>query len=523
MAKAYLVGSGIAALAAAAFLIRDGGFEGPDVHLFEEGRTPGGSLDAGGTADAGYTMRGGRMFEAEFRCTYDLLSHIPTLDDPAVSVTEEILAGHEDSPWDDIARLVDADGKIVDTSSMGFSERDRLELVRCLATPEGRLDGKRITDCFGEHFFTTNFWFMWCTTFAFQPWHSAIEFRRYLRRFIHLFPGLATMSGIHRTRYNQYDSIVLPLTAWLRERGVTLHTRCRVTDLGFGPGVHSGTVETLHLSRDGRDEKITVTPGDLVFVTNGSMTDASSLGSHTSAPPPAPHRSDAWLLWHRLARGREDFGNPAAFDKHVKESRWESFTVTSKDPAFLRALEEFSGRPAGKGGLMTLTGSNWLITLVANRQPVYRDQPEDVGVWWGYGLFPDRAGNHTPKPMTMCSGREILEEVLHHLPFDERTAARVLRTSTVVPCVMPYITSQFLARRRDDRPRVVPEGSVNLAFVGQFAEVPDDVVFTVEYSVRTAWTAVAQLLKLDRRPPEVYKGHHDPRVLVAALETLHRR
>ncbi|MEU4874480.1 oleate hydratase [Streptomyces sp. NPDC021608] len=523
MAQAYLVGSGMAALAAAAFLIRDGGFEGADIHLFEENRTIGGSLDAGGTPDAGYTMRGGRMFEAEFRCTYDLLSGIPTLDDPAVSVTEEILAGHEDFPWDDIARLVDADGKIVDTTSMGFSERDRLELVRCLATPEGRLDGKRITDCFGEHFFTTTFWFMWCTTFAFQPWHSAIEFRRYLKRFVHLFPGFAGMSGIHRTRYNQYDSIVTPLAAWLRERGVTFHTGCRVTDLGFTRGVRSGTVESLHLSRNGRDEEIAVGPGDLVFVTNGSMTDASSLGSHTSAPRPAPRRSDAWLLWHRLARGREDFGNPAAFDKHVKESRWESFTVTSKDPAFLRALEEFSGRPAGRGGLMTLTGSPWLITLVANRQPVYRDQPEDVGVWWGYGLFPDRAGGHTPKPMTMCSGREILQEVLHHLPFDRRTSDRILRTSTVVPCVMPYITSQFLARRRDDRPLVVPEGSVNLAFVGQFAEVPDDVVFTVEYSVRTAWTAVAQLLKLDRRPPEVYKGHHDPRVLVAALETMHRR
>jgi oleate hydratase len=226
------------------------------------------------------------------------------------------------------------------------------------------------------------------------------------------------MSGIHRTRYHQYDSIVRPLTTWLRERGVTVHTGCRVIDLGFTPGVESGTVEILYLSRDGHDEKIAVAPEDLVFVTNGSMTDASSVGSHTSAPPSAPHRSDAWLLWHRLARGRDDFGDPAVFDKDVKASRWESFTVTAKDPAFLKALEEFSGRPAGKGGLMTFTNSNWLLTIVANRQPVYHDQPEDVSVWWGYGLFPDRAGNHTPKPMTMCSGREILEEVLHHLPFD---------------------------------------------------------------------------------------------------------
>ncbi|MFE0511816.1 oleate hydratase [Streptomyces sp. NPDC058964] len=523
MAKAYLVGSGVAALAAATFLIRDGGFDGADIHLFEGRRTIGGSLDAGGTPEVGYTMRGGRMFEAEFRCTYDLLSTIPSLDDPSVSVTQEILAGHEDFAWDDIARLVDGEGKIVDTASMGFSEHDRLDLVRCLAAPEGHLAGKRITDCFGEHFFTTNFWFMWCTTFAFQPWHSAIEFRRYLRRFIHLFPEFASMSGIHRTRYNQYDSIVRPLTQWLRERGVTVHTGCRVTDLAFTPGVRSGTVETIYLKRDGRDEKIAVAPEDLVFVTNGSMTDASSLGSHTTAPPPAPERSDAWLLWHRVARGREDFGNPDAFDKHVKESKWESFTVTAKDPAFLAALEKFSGRPAGKGGLMTFTDSNWLLTIVAQRQPVYQGQPEDVGVWWGYGLFPDRAGNHAGKPMTECSGAEILDEVLHHLRLDEEVAARVRETSTVLPCVMPYITSQFLVRRREDRPKVVPEGSVNLAFIGQFAEVPDDVVFTVEYSVRTAWTAVSQLLNLDTQPPAVYKGHHDPHVLAAALETMHRR
>ncbi|WP_436946874.1 oleate hydratase [Streptomyces sp. SudanB52_2052] len=523
MAKAYVVGSGIAALAAATFLIRDGGFEGADIHLFEEQRNIGGSLDAGGTADAGYTMRGGRMFEAEYRCTFDLLSGIPSLDDPAVSVTQEILAGHKEFAWDDIARLVNGDGKIVDVRSMGFSERDRLDLVRCLVTPEGHLDGKRITDCFTEHFFTTTFWCLWCTTFAFQPWHSAIEFRRYLRRFIHLAPQFASMTSTYGTRYNQYDSLVRPLAAWLRERGVTVHTRCHVTDLAFAPGHRSTTVKRIYLTRNGRDEQIDVAPDDLVLVTNGSMTDSNSVGSHFTAPPPPRRNSDAWLLWHRLSRGRDDFGNPDAFDKHVRESRGESFTVTAQDPAFLDALARFSGRETGRGGLMTFTDSHWLLTIVAPRQPVYRDQPEGVSVWWGYALHPGRAGNHTPKPMTMCSGREILEEILHHLPFDEPTTARVLETSTVVPCLMPYLTSQFLVRRRDDRPKVVPYGSINLAFIGQFAEVPDDVVFTVDYSVRTAWKAVAQLLKLDTQPPAVYKGHHDPHVLAAALETMHRR
>lgn len=189
------------------------------------------------------------MFEAQFRCTYDLLSSIPSIDDPAKSVTQDTFDAHDEFPWDDASRPIDEHGKITDAHAMGFSERDRLELVRCLATPERPLGGKRITDCFSEGFFTTNFWYMWCTTFAFEPWRSAIEFRRYLNRFIHLFPTFDTMSGIYRTRYNQYDSIVRPLTDWLGERGVSMYTGCRVYDLARGredfgnPSVFGGATQ----------------------------------------------------------------------------------------------------------------------------------------------------------------------------------------------------------------------------------------------------------------------------------------
>jgi oleate hydratase len=304
--------------------------------------------------------------------------------------------------------------------------------------------------------------------------------------------------------------------------GVHLHTGHRVTDLTFRHG--SGTnVERIHFA--GTHDDIPVAEDDLVFVTNGSMTADSTPGSHTAAPD-GPHTSrspSSFLLWHRIARGREDFGRPEVFDRHIHESTWESFTVTADDPAFLDWMEKFTGRATGRGGLLTLTDSNWLLTLVVNRQPVYRQQPEGVSVWWGYGLFPDKPGNFVTKPMQECSGAEILQEVLQHLAVDPATAGRIAGTSTVIPCLMPYITSQFLVRSRGDRPQVVPKGSTNLAFIGQYAEVPDDVVFTVEYSVRTAWTAVSGLLGLDRQPPAVYKGHHDPHVLAEALHTMHRR
>ncbi|MFJ3908773.1 oleate hydratase [Streptomyces vinaceus] len=520
MAKAFLVGAGIASLSAAALLIREGRFAGEDITLLEAQDRIGGSLDAAGDPASGYTMRGGRMFELHFECTYDLLSSIPSLDSPGTSVTDDTFAFHEDFAWNDKARLVDAAGRRVDTRSMGFSERDRLDLVRCVTTPESRLDGKRISDCFAPEFFTTNFWYMWCTTFAFEPWHSAIEFRRYLNRFVHLFKTFDTMSGIYRTRFNQYDSIVRPLRAWLRSQGVTFQLNTTVTDAEFAEGRET-TVTSLTCTRGGTAERIPVAPGDLVFVTNGSMTANSALGSTDTAAVPDTSAPDAsWRLWHTLAAKRPHLGKPSVFDSSVADSTWGSFTVTTQDPTFFKAMEEFSGSEAGKGGLITFKDSAWLLTIVLNHQPHFHEQPEDTYVWWGYALFPDRPGDHVAKTMAECTGREVLTEVLGHLRLAQ--SEQILESSVVRPALMPYITSQFLVRKAGDRPEVVPEGSTNLAFIGQYAEVPDDVVFTVEYSVRTAWTAVAGLLHLDRRPPPVHKGGHDPKVLLEALHTMHR-
>jgi oleate hydratase len=200
-ANAYIVGGGIASLACAAYLIRDGDVPGEKFRVFEETSLLGGSLDAQGSPERGYVMRGGRMLDLEaYTCTYDLLSFIPSLSAPGVTVKDEIFDFNQRIKTCAKCRLLEKGHKL-DVTSPGFSWWDRFDLVKILLRSEDALGNRRIKDCFAPAFFQTNFWFMWCTTFAFQPWHSAAEFRRYLLRFMHEFPRIHTLSGVYRTPY----------------------------------------------------------------------------------------------------------------------------------------------------------------------------------------------------------------------------------------------------------------------------------------------------------------------------------
>jgi oleate hydratase len=504
--KAYLVVGGIGSLAAAAFLVRDGGMPGSNISILEAGPIMGGSLDGSGDAERGYSMRGGRMLTTDnYECTWELFKSIPSLAKPGLTVFEETLAFNEVHVSHARARLVDARRAKVPVASMGFSMHDRLELLKLSGADESTLGTTRITDHLSPAFFETEFWFMWATTFAFQPWHSAVEFRRYLHRFMLEFSRIETLAGVKRTVLNQYDSLVVPLQRWLESQGVRLITDCTVTDLDHHTVDGRFAVTGLHCTLKGRSETMLLEDGDLVFVQNGSMTDASSLGSMSEAPAKRTRAPNgAWTLWEKLADGRPSFGRPAVFNSCVAQSNWASFTVTLKDTAFFDQMQRFSGNEAGTGGLVTFKDSNWLMSIVLAHQPHFANQPAGVQVFWGYGLFPDRVGNFVAKPMADCSGAEILQELCGHLRFD----LDVMASANCIPCRMPYITSMFMPRATGDRPPPVPPGTRNFAFISQFVEVPLDTVFTVEFSVRAAQIAVYELLGLDRKVPPVTPHDH---------------
>lgn len=524
--KGYLIGGGIASLAAAVFMIRDGRMNGQDIHIFEESDRVGGALDGNGNSREGYVIRGGRMFDYEqYKTLFNLLSEIPSVANPKITVTEEIYTFNEKVQTRANARLIDKNGNIVDVSSMGFDEGDRLSLVRLLAEPESFLGNSRIDQIFSFHFFKTNFWYMWATMFAFQPWHSAVEFRRYVKLFMHEFPRISTLSGVKRSLYNQYDSIVLPIQNWLTFKGVHFEMGCKVTNLDFLQELaEEQIVSGIHYEKDGKAYILDVHVLDLVIVTNGSMTESSGIGSMTQAPETlGVEDGGAWTFWRNIANQRPEFGNPDVFCNHIQQSKWMSFTVTcGKDNKFLSKMEAFTKNKPGTGGLVTFKDSAWLMSIVIAHQPHFLNQPDDVTVFWGYGLFPDNEGDYVNKKMSDCDGRDILTELLCQLQMQDYDA-EMRNTSICRPCMMPFITSQFMPRHIHDRPKVRPKGYYNLAFASQFTEMPEGVVFTVEYSVKCAMTAVYEMLGLDKdKIPAYYHGDEQLSVLFESIKTMNK-
>ncbi len=523
--QVYFVGGGLASLAGAAYLIRDCSFKGENIHIIEGMKILGGSNDGAGDVKNGFVCRGGRMLNEEtYENFWELFSDIPSLDLPNKSVTEEILNFDHLHPTHAQARLVDKYGVIQDVTSMGFNNADRMALGKLMITPEEKLDNMTIQEWFSNtpHFFETNFWYMWQTTFAFQKWSSLFEFKRYMERMIFEFSRIETLEGVTRTAYNQYESVILPLKAYLDSFKVDFSINATVTDLDFksGEGI---TVTAIHLEENEAERVITLNSGDVCIMTNGCMTDSATLGDmHTPAEydPEKPISSE---LWRKVAKKKPGLGDPEPFFGHPEETNWESFTVTCKGNKLLKLIEKYSTNIPGSGALMTFKDSSWLMSIVVAAQPHFKNQPLDTTIFWGYGLYTDKIGDYVKKPMRDCTGEELLIELLHHLHMEDQLDEIMGTVVNVIPCMMPYIDAQFQPRKMTDRPNVVPKGSTNFAMISQFVEIPEDMVFTEEYSVRAARIAIYTLFNVKNKkicPVTPYKKQ--PRILKEALKTSYR-
>ncbi len=519
-AKVYIIGSGIAGLASAVYLEKDAGIAGENIHILEKDSIAGGATDGAGDPERGYVVRGGRMHEMHYECYWELLSYIPSLEDPNVSVRDESYEFNQRFVSNGQARLL-KQGKKLDVSSYGLSFEQQMDFIKLTYVSENSLGDKRIEDWFDQSFFDTTFWFIWSSMFAFQKWSSLAEMRRYMKRFMHLVDGLPRLGGVMRTKYNQYDSVVRPMKTYLEAKGIKFEMGKEVVDIDFDLSADKKTATLLHFKDN---TQIVLGENDFVFFTNGSITESTDNGSWDApAKLKGLEESGSWMLWKKIAKKDPSFGNPSPFCDNIDLQKWYSFTATMKDSTFLDYMENFSGNVDGTGGLVTMTDSNWLMSIVIARQPHFPNQPDDVKIFWGYGLYPDRKGNYINKTMAECTGAEMLEELYYHLNIQElMKPVTNARKVNCIPVAMPFVDSLFMPRNVGDRPDVIPKGATNFAFLGQFAEAPKDCVFTVEYSVRTAQMAVYGLFDTVMEVHPMYESTHNPKYLLEALKAISR-
>ena len=529
--SAYIIGTGLAGLSAAFYLVRDGQMKGEHIHVLEKLELAGGSCDGRKDITKGFFMRGGREMDNHFECMWDMYRDVPSIETPGISVLDEYYWLNKHDPNYSLCRASTNCGEDAHTDKKFALDKDSaMALSKLFMTQEKDLEDKKISDILPDSFWDTNFWLYWQTMFAFQKWSSALEMKRYLCRYVHHIDGLPDFSALRFTKYNQYESMILPLVKYLENHGVKIEYGIDVKNVIIDTVGDKKIAKQIVYVKDGQEQTIDLIEEDLVFITNGCCTDSSCYGDQNTAPD-LSHLKDgygeSWDMWKAIAAQAKhgEFGNPDVFCNNIEETNWMSATVATSNEEIIQHIINICKRDPrnGKvttGGIVTVKDStdNWYLSWTINRQPQFKSQDKNMVLVWLYSLSTNKEGNYVKKPMRECTGAEVAMEWLYHIGIPqneiEDLAHNACNTTT---CFMPYIDAFFQPRKNEDRPLVVPKGAVNFAFIGQFAETPRDTIFTTEYSIRTGMEAVYTLLDVDRGVPEVWGSQYDVRELLKAV------
>ncbi|KAI2851438.1 hypothetical protein CBS12448_8521 [Aspergillus niger] len=504
---AWILGAGISSLTAAVHLIQEAHVPPSRVHILETlSQAGGGSISTGDPVN-GYDCRAGGMPPFNDVCMEELLSLVPSKTNPNLTVLEEL---HEfwdteavkDHPHTRFLTRHKHGLERIDAKRASLGLRDRVDLFMLASKSDKSLGCSRICDHFSNSFFKSYYWMLLSTTFGIKPVHSAAEFRRYLQHYMHDIHEIHCRRKLDGGRYNRHESIVSPIAHFLCSRGVDFRFHTTVTDIITTPSSSEphrvSAIKAIHEN----EPEMTINLGerDIVLVSLGSVMSGSTTGTNTS--PPSLELMDIekdldenWLLWLELSTKNPIFGNAYNFCTRMAESRLESFTVTFSSPEFFNRFTALTGDKVGSGTFVTLKDTPWLLSINLPQQPLFPDQPAHVQVLWGYAMYPEREGDYIKKPMLECSGQEIMEEILKQLNFPVQG---ILDHSITLPCVVPRAAATLLVRLRSDRPPVIPPGIDNLGLIGQFVDIPGEVAVTMDYGVRSAQTAVRQLMGLER-------------------------
>ena len=527
--SAYIIGTGLAGLSAAFYLVRDGQMKGEHIHLLEKLELAGGSCDGRKDVTKGFYMRGGREMDNHFECMWDMFRSVPSIETPEVSVLDEYYWLNKHDPNYSLCRATINCGEDAHTDKLfKLDKKSAMALSKLFITPEKELENKKISEVLPDSFWETNFWLYWQTMFAFQRWSSALEMKRYLCRYVHHIDGLPDFSALRFTKYNQYESMILPLTKYLESHGVKIEYGVDVKNVIFESKQNKKVATQIVYENKGEEKTIDLIEDDLVFITNGCCTDTSCYGDQDHAPDLSKIKNgegESWDLWKNIATQATngEFGNPDKFCGNVDETNWMSATVEVSDENIINHIIDICKRDPRKGkvttgGIVTVKDStdNWYLSWTINRQPQFKSQKKNSVLVWVYALNTNKPGNFINKPIKLCTGKEVCEEWLYHIGIPNNEIEECAEKCNTTTCYMPYINAFFQPREEKDRPLVVPKESINFAFIGQFAETPRDTIFTTEYSIRTGMEAVYTLLNIDRAVPEVWGSKYDVRELLRA-------
>lgn len=522
--KAIMIGAGIANMAAAVYLIQEGGWNGDQITFYsldDHGSNDGSTTEAAKDDywnknhpmenQKGYIARGGRMLNYR---TYvdlmDLLDRIPSATEQGMTAAQDTREFDAAHPTYDKARLLEGGKGIVNGSHLGLNNTSRKLLTKLIMMPDSReeeLDNVTIAEYFKDdpEFFETNFWFMWETTFAFRTQSSAQELRRYMHQMIYEFTQIEHLVGVNRTRYNQFESIMLPLINYLTEQGCKIVLNRLVTDWEFKetPMQDEITVTGLRMlnTDTNQEEFVEVDEDTAVIFTNGSITDSASLGEFDTPAPENPDYGAASSLWKKATQRFYNLGNPDKFFADRDASEWVSFTLTTKDHLLLEEITRITTQEPGNAlnsfistvPVTPLHQKDVTMSIVVHHQPHFTTQKPNETVLWGYFLYPRRKGEFVDKPYIEMTGREMVKELIGQLakvdpgPINIETKEKAIMKSVVncIPVYMPYASALFNNRAKSDRPKVIPKHSTNLAFTGEFVEQPYQMIFTEQSAVRS--------------------------------------
>ncbi len=522
--KAIMIGAGLSNMAAAVYLIQEGRWNGEQITFY--------SLDDHGSNDGaptetvtdeywnknhpmenqkGYVARGGRMLNYR---TYvdlmDLLDRIPSATESDMTAAEDTRDFDAKHRTFDKARLLEGGKGIIDGGHLGLNNKDRILLTKLIAMPdseEEKLDNLSIAKYFKDdpHFFETNFWFMWETTFAFRLQSSAQELRRYMHQMIYEFTQIEHLVGVNRTRYNQYESIMLPLINYLKEQGCKIVLDRLVTDWDFKETTMQDEITVTGLkmlnTKTNEEEYVPVDEDTAVIFTNGSITDSATLGDFEHAAPENMDYGAASSLWKKASDRFYNLGNPDKFFADRNASEWVSFTLTTKNHVLLNEITRITTQVPGNAlnsfvsttPITPLGQKDVNMSIVVHHQPHFTTQQPNETVIWGYFLYPRRRGEFVDKQYIKMNGKEMLQELIGQLskvdpgPGNIRDKEAEIMESVInnIPVYMPYASALFNNRAKTDRPKVIPQHSTNLAFTGEFVEQPYQMIFTEQSAVRS--------------------------------------